>query len=175
MELGLVTVYDATIAKQNPFLYTIYGVFANCVTLYVGQTRGQTGALGRLTQHLSDTQGNTYIQRLSRLYYYEKVALERIDFAAIRFAEEKMFKIDSSVYREAVEDLVQLKLLNWVIKKKLEICIVSRTRPNSYNKLQNVQEEAERIYRILESWIMERYQVQSTICDSLDVTLFSSE
>ena len=42
VELGLVTVFDATIAKKNGFLYTIYGVVENQATLYVGQTRGNT-------------------------------------------------------------------------------------------------------------------------------------
>lgn len=158
LELGLATVYDATIAKQNPFLYTICGIFENRVTLYVGQTKGQTGALGRFAQHLSDTQSNTYIQRLSDLYHYEEVMLGRTDFAVIRFTSEKMFQIDSPVYREAVEDLVQRRLLNWVAERKLKICIVSRTRPNSYNKLQDVQEEAERISDTLEPWILECYQ-----------------
>ena len=158
LELGLATVYDATIAKQNPFLYTICGVFEDRVTLYVGQTKGQTGALGRFAQHLSDTQSNTYIQRLSDLYHYEEVMLGRTDFAVVRFTSEKMFQIDSPVYREAVEDLVQRRLLNWVAERKLKICIVSRTRPNSYSKLQDIQEEANRIYRTLEPWILERYQ-----------------
>ena len=156
VELGRATVHDATIAKQNPFLYTICGAFENCVTLYVGQTRGQTGALGRFAQHLSDTQSNTYIRRLSNLYHYEEVILGRMDFAAIRFAPEEIFQIDSPVYREAVEDLVQRRLLNWVAERKLDICIVSRTRPNSYNKLESVQEEANRISSVLESWILER-------------------
>ena len=163
VDLGLATVYHTTIAKQNSFLYTIYGVFANRATLYVGQTRGQTGALGRLAQHLSNTQGNTYIQRLSDLYHYEEAVPGRTDFVAVRFTPEKMFQIDSPVYREAVEDLVQRRLLNWVTEQKLEICIVSRTRPNSYNKLQNVQEEAERISTALEFWIIECYQGQPTI------------
>lgn len=163
IELGLATISAITIAKRNSFLYTIYGVFENRVTLYVGQTRGQTGALGRLAQHLSDTQGNTYIQRLSDLYHYEEVVLGRTDFVAVRFASEKMFEIDSPIYREAVEDLVQRRLLNWIFKEKLKICIVSRTHPNSYNKLQNVQEEAERISSALEPWIMECYHLDSAI------------
>ena len=163
--LGLATVHDATIAKQNPFLYSIFGVFENQGTLYVGQTRGQTGALGRFAQHLSDTQSNTYIQRLSDLYHYEEVIIGRTDFAAIRFTSEEMFQIDSPVYREAVEDLVQRRLLNWIAKRKLEICIVSRTRPNSYNKLESVQEEANRISSALESWIMRCYQVEATTSD----------
>lgn len=158
IEFGLVTVSAATIAKPNSFLYTIYGVFDNRVTLYIGQTRGQTGALGRLAQHLSNAHGNTYVQRLSDLYHYEEVVLGRTDFAAVRFTQERMFEMDSPVYREAVEDLVQRELINWIAEQKLEICIVSRTRPNSYNKLQDIQEEAERISDALEPWILECYQ-----------------
>lgn len=161
IELGLATVSAITIAKQNAFLYTIYGVFENRVTLYVGQTRGQTGALGRLAQHLSDTQGNTYIQRLSDLYHYEEVVLGRADLVAIRFAQEKMFEMDSPIYREAVEDLVQRRLLNWIAKEKLKICIVSRTRPNPYNKLQDIQEEASRIFNALEPWIFRCYTISN--------------
>ena len=52
IELGLATVFDVTIAKKNWFLYAIYGVVENQATLYVGQTRGHIGALGRLAQHL---------------------------------------------------------------------------------------------------------------------------
>lgn len=156
--LALATVFDVTIAKRSQFLYTIYGVFENHATLYVGQTRAQAGPLGRFTQHLSDTDSNTYLQRLSYLYHYEDVPLERVNFVAVRFTPEKMFQIDSPVYREAVEDLVQRRLINWVAERKLKICIVSRTRPNSYNKLQDVQEEAERISDTLEPWILECYQ-----------------
>ena len=174
MELGLATVHDATIAKQNPFLYTICGIFENHVTLYIGQTRGQTGALGRFAQHLSDTQSNTYIQRLSNLYHYKEIVLGRTDFAVIRFTSEEMFQIDSPVYREAVEDLVQRRLLNWIAEQKLKICIVSRTRPNSYNKLQNVQEEAEQISSALEPWIMECYQVSLLYLDSSVTNVFDS-
>jgi len=163
VELGLATVFDTTIAKQASFLYAIYGVFENRVTLYIGQTRGQTGALGRLAQHLSDTQGNTYIQRLSTLYHYEEVVLGRTDFVAVRFIPERMFHIDTPIYREAVEDLVQRRLINWVAERKLEICIVSRTRPNSYNKLQNIQKEADRISSTIEPWIMECYHLDSGI------------
>lgn len=158
IEFGLVTVSAAMIAKPNSFLYIIYGVLDNRVTLYIGQTKGQTGALGRLAQHLSNTQGNTYIQRLSALYHYEEVVLGKTDLVAVRFAQERMFEIDSPVYREAVEDLVQRRLINWIAEQKLKICIVSRTRPNSYNKLQDVQEEAERIFDALEPWILECYQ-----------------
>ena len=154
MDLGLATVFDAAVAKQSRFLYAICGVVGNYVTLYIGQTRGRTGALGRLAQHLSDTEGNTYLQRLSNLYRNQAIQLKRVDLAAIRFTPKQMFWIDSSEYREAVEDLVQRRLINWLYEHKLEICVVSRTRPNSYSKLQDVQEEAHRISGSLESWIL---------------------
>ena len=166
VKLGLATIFDTSIAKHNSFLYTIYGIFANRATLYVGQTNGKMGALGRLAQHLSDTHGNTYIQRLANLYHYEEVELERTDLVAVRFTSERMFQLDSPIYREAVEDLVQRRLINWVTEQQLEICIVSRTRPNSYNKLQNVQDEAKRICNVLESRILECYQIHSLQLDS---------
>ena len=157
VEIGQATVFDVTIAKQSPFLYTIYGVFETGAAFYVGQTRGGTGALGRLSQHLSDTPRNTYLQRLSDLYPHEKILLEKVDLVAIRFAQAKIFETKSADYREAVEHLVQRKLIVWVIEHKLGI-VVSRTRPNLYSRLQEIQEEANRIFAALESWVLERYQ-----------------
>ena len=154
-ELGLATVFDVTIAKKNGFLYTIYGMVEDRATLYVGQTRGRTGALGRLAQHLSDGNTNTYLQRLSNTYYYEEVPLEKVDFAAIRFTSKEIFQIDSQEYRKAVEHLVQLQLLNWLYERNLKVRIVSQTSPNAYGKLQDVQEEADRISGLLKPWILE--------------------
>ncbi|MDE0299047.1 MAG: hypothetical protein OXN17_10475 [Candidatus Poribacteria bacterium] len=155
MELGRATVFDVTIAKRSRFLYAICGVLENNVALYVGQTRGGKGALGRLAQHLSDTESNTYLQRLSSLYRHQEIQLERVDFAAITFSESKMFWIDNPEYRKAVEDLVQRRLLNWLREHRLKICIVSRTYPNAYCRLGYVEEEADRIASVLQRWIMQ--------------------
>ena len=155
VEFGLATVFDATIAKRSRFLYAICGVLEDNLTLYVGQTRGSTGALGRLAQHLSDTEGNTYLQRLSDIYRYQEIQLEKVDLVAIRFSQSKMFWLDSPEYREAVEDLVQRRLLNWLYEHQLKICIVSRTHPNAYCKLKYVEEEADRIVRALQPWIIQ--------------------
>ena len=144
--------------NEAGFLYTIYGIWEDHATLYVGQTRGRRGALGRLAQHLSDASGNTYMQRLSDIYRYEEVVLERVDFVAVRFTETRTFWLDSPVYREAVEDLVQRRLLNWLYEHKLAISVISRTRSNTYSKLPYIQEEANRISNALEPWILERYQ-----------------
>ena len=102
--------------------------------------------------------GSTYLQRLSDLYHYEEVPLGKVDFVAIKFTPERMFQIDDRVYREAVEGLVQQRLINWVKEQQLEITIVSRTRENAYSKLQDIREEADRISSDLEPWILERYQ-----------------
>ena len=162
VEIGQATVSDVTIAKQNPFLYAIYGVSETGATLYVGQTHRQTGALGRFAEHLSDAHGwNTYLQRLSDLYRHERILLERVDLVAIRFAQAKIFETKSADYREAVENLVQCRLIDWVVEHKLAIVVVSRTRPNSYSRLQEIQEEANRIFAALESWILERYQEET--------------
>ena len=153
-ELVLATVFNLTSVKQSQFLYTIYGILENHATLYVGETRGKIGPLGRLTQHLSDGDNNTYLQRLSDIYHYEKVPLERVDFVAIQFTPSPIFQIDSPVYRQAVEGLVQLSLLNWIHRHKLKITVVSRISANAYRKDQSVREEADRISSLLESRIL---------------------
>lgn len=155
MELGLATVFDVTIARKAGFLYTIYGIVENQATLYVGQTRGWTGALGRLAQHLSDSDVNTYLQRLSDVYDYIEVPLDKVDFAAMKFASRSEFQIDSQEYRKAVENWVQAELTNWILEKNLSIFIVSRTTRNTYSDLDYVKEEAARITGALEPWILE--------------------
>lgn len=163
VERVVATIFDATTSKRSPFLYTIYGILEDRATLledratlYVGQTKDKRGPLGRFVQHLSDS---TYLQRLSKLYRYEEVPLGKVDFVAIRFTPEKMFQTNDRVYREAVEGLVQQRLLNWVKEQKLEITIVSQTRENSYSKLPDIQKEAARISSDLESWILECHTI----------------
>ena len=158
MKLGLATVFDVTIAKKVGFLYTIYGIVEDQATLYVGQTRGWTGALGRLAQHLSDSDVNTYLQRLSDVYDYIEVPLDKVDFAAMKFASRSEFQIDSQEYRKAVEDRVQAELTDWILNKELGIFVVSRTTRNTYSDLDYVKEEADRISSALEPWILECHQ-----------------
>ena len=158
MELGLATVFDVTIAKKVGFLYTIYGIVEDQATLYVGQTRGWTGALGRLAQHLSDSDANTYLQRLSDVYDYIEVPLNKVEFAAMKFTSRSEFQIDSQEYRKAVEDWVQADLTEWILKNRLSILVVSRTTRNTYSDLDYVKEEASRIADVLEPWILECHQ-----------------
>ncbi len=159
IELGLATVFDVTIAKRFGFLYTIYGLVGNQATLYVGQTRGWAGALGRLTQHLSDSSANTYLQRLCHVYEYIEVPLDRVDFAAIRFASIEEFQNVSQEYRKAVEHLVQARLKDLIRENQLGIFTVSRTSRNAYSDLDYVKEEAARIAGALEPWILECHRM----------------
>ncbi|RKU33148.1 hypothetical protein C6496_22800 [Candidatus Poribacteria bacterium] len=159
MQLGLATVFDITIAKKMGFLYTIYGLVENQATLYVGQTRGWTGALGRLAQHLSDSDANTYLQRLSDVYEYHEVPLEKVDFAAMKFTSREEFQIDDQEYRIAVENWVQARLKNWIREKNLSIFVASRTRSSTYSQLPYVKEEATRIANALEPWILECHRI----------------
>ena len=160
VKLGLASVFDPTIAKQDSYLYVIYGAIGNRVALYVGQTKGATGALGRLSQHLSDTNSNTYLQRLYNITEFEEVLLDKVDFATVRFSTKRELNFDSREYREAVENHVQRNLLNWLHEHELKnISIVSRTRGNAYSKRQDIQAEANRICSSLEYWILERHQL----------------
>ena len=159
IELGLATVFDVTIAKRFGFLYTIYGLVENQATLYIGQTRGWAGALGRLTQHLSDSRGNTYLQRLCHIYEYIEVPLDRVDFAAVRFASIAEFQNIGQEYRKAVEHLVQARLKSLIQENQLSIFIVSRTFRNAYSDLDYVKEEASRIVSALEPWILECHRM----------------
>ena len=159
IELGLATVFDVTIAKRFGFLYTIYGLVENQATLYVGQTRGWAGALGRLTQHLSDSSANTYLQRLCHIYEYLEIPLDRVDFAAMRFASIEEFQNVGQEYRKAVEHLVQARLQDLIQENKLSIFIVSRTPRNTYSDLDYVKEEAARIADALEPWILECHRM----------------
>ena len=163
MERVVATIFDITIAKRSPFLYTIYGVledratlYGDRATLYIGQTKDRRGPLVRFVQlWLEAPIFNAFLIFITM----KEVPLGKVDFVAIRFTPEKMFQIDDRVYREAVEGLVQQKLLNWVDEQKLEITIVSQTRENSYSKLPGIQEEAARISSDLEPWILECYQI----------------
>lgn len=159
IELGLATVFDVTIAKRFGFLYTIYGLVENQATLYVGQTRGWAGALGRLTQHLSDSSANTYLQRLCHIYEYLEVPLDRVDLAAMKFASIEEFQNAGQEYRKAVEHLVQARLQDLIQENKLSIFIVSRTPRNTYSDLDYVKEEAARIADALEPWILECHRM----------------
>jgi hypothetical protein len=110
------------------------------------------GALGRLSQHLSDTNNNTLKQRLSATFKYSDVDPVDVDFFAIRLSPHKTY-LDSREFREAVEHLVQKSAIKFAIDQELQLPVISRTDSNAYVRQQFVIDEAERISAILNSWL----------------------
>ena len=163
MERVVATIFDITIAKRSPFCIR----FMESLKIARRSTEiarrsildkrkiGEAPLAGSSNIWLEAPIFNAFLIFITM----KRFRWGKVDFVAIRFTPEKMFQIDDRVYREAVEGLVQQKLLNWVDEQKLEITIVSQTRENSYSKLPGIQEEAARISSDLEPWILECYQI----------------
>lgn len=116
--------------------------------LYIGQTRQSLGALGRLAQHLSENyEVNTFRQRVEATSKVNNVQLENIYFYTMPFSPLKVFSTIDSYYREAVESLVQDKVLDWIISSKFNVAVVSRVSNNTRIKLEkDVILESDRIF-----------------------------
>ncbi|MBP3955358.1 hypothetical protein J8F10_08705 [Gemmata sp. G18] len=147
------TVHDAAVATRAPYIYGILLTFDGTTILYVGQTISQTGALGRLSQHLSETMGATLRQRLQARYEITGIEGLALEFAAIRLGEQTGFWKDEPDYREAVESLVQYGMVNELCSRKLPVCVISRVQPNAYSRLAYVRAEADRVRNALVSWV----------------------
>ena len=132
----------------------VYGIFSRepCA-FYVGQTVSRYGALGRLAQHLSDTEGNTFQQRLCATFHLERVALGRVEFLAVRLPDSPAFRGRGSDYREAVEHLVNYRIIDFVVQKSLGIVVVSRTRSNGYADNAVVVDVADMVSKKLRMWL----------------------
>jgi hypothetical protein len=146
------TLSDSQIAHFKAFVYAIY-VF-NHRALYIGQTRSRTGALGRLSFHLSEGEGSTVKSRIAKLYRFDEVVLRGICFAAFPLSSLKIFGSDARDYREAVEALVQQDLLQRLTAGRFPVPVVSRVRHNDYMNDPIVRAEAERISPEVWNWFL---------------------
>jgi hypothetical protein len=147
------TVHDAALAKRAPYIYGILLHLGDAWILYVGQTLSRTGALGRLSQHLSETPAATLRQRIQALYNIPDIDGLPLEFAAVKLHEQKAFWKEEADYREAVESLVQYRLLNALCERKIPVCLISRVQLNSYCRLAYVESEAERVFQALFGWV----------------------
>lgn len=146
-----VSISDADVARPAGY---IYGVFAPAFSaLYVGQTRSSYGALGRLTSHLGEGLGATFRRRVCDLFRYDEVDLGPIEFAAYRLSRRSSFHGDARDYREAVEALTQLALIENITERRLAAVVISRVQLNSYTSLAYVRGEAERSAQYLSAWL----------------------
>jgi hypothetical protein len=147
------TVHDASLAKRAPYIYDILLDLEGTSILYLGQTLNRLGALGRLSQHLSETPGATLRQRIEAIYNVTEIDGMSLEFAAVELNQQKSFWADEADYREAVESLVQHQLLNALHDRKIPVCLISRVQPNSYCRLQYVVSEANRVFQAIIGWV----------------------
>jgi len=152
------TISRADIAERYAFLYCIHALVPTDIkstskAMYIGQTRNRFGAIGRLTQHLSnDDTCNTFKQRIGAIFNTGD-KLTDISFIACPLSPLKSFLVDSPDYREAVEALVQDKVIQSIVKQNLKVVVVSRISYNAYTRERFIQEEADAISREILTWI----------------------
>lgn len=145
------TVSSSAIAKKSAFIYLIY--VKEIKALYVGQTYSKYGALGRFTQHLSETNSNTLKQRVCAIYNYDEYEFEEVFFNAVKLSDTKSFNQTNAEYREAVEAIVNNKIITFASNKKLGF-VISRIQANPYTKERFVMSEADSVSSIFASWLL---------------------
>lgn len=146
-----ISVEDASIGASGPYVYGIYA--PNFAVLYVGQTISHYGAMGRLAQHLSDTCSNTFRQRLCSSLGVEDPQLGAIEFVAVRLPPRKSFLARSSDYREAVEHLVNYKMIDHIGDNGLPVLLISRTRGNPYTSQTYIGDVADVVTKTIRMWL----------------------
>lgn len=146
------TVSSNAIARKAGFVYLIY--VREIKALYVGQTYSMYGALGRFSQHLSETNSNTLRQRVCAIYGYDEYEFAEVLINAVQLSSIKSFNQSSSEYREAVESIVNNKIITFASNNKSGF-VISRTRSNPYIKEGYVVEEANDVISIFEAWLLQ--------------------
>ena len=147
-----VTVSSSAIARKAAFIYLAY--VKEIKALYVGQTYSIYGALGRFTQHLSETNSNTLKQRVCSIYNYDEYEFEDVFFNAVKLSDVRSFNQPSSEYREAVEALVNNRMITFASNNNLGF-VISRIQANPYTKKNYVVEEAKNVVSIFEAWLLQ--------------------
>ena len=147
-----VDIDDARVAARAGYVYLIFA--PELPVLYVGQTRAFSGALGRLTQHLTNGNHSTFRQRCQHILGLEELDVGPIRFFACDLGRRREFHSDNSTYREAVEYVVQLELLKHVPDMTVHVGpIVSRVAANGYTSLDWVQRAASRLVEQAIRWL----------------------
>lgn len=151
-ELFQVTVKDTTTFSTNAYVYLIYS--PDFKSIYIGQTRAKYGALQRLSQHLADHEGNTFQQKLCAFFDYEAVNLQQVEFAACPLSSRREFQGRARDYREAVEYLTQMRIIEFIRRHSVRVGCISHVAPNRYSKLSFVIDETERVVGSLGDWLL---------------------
>jgi hypothetical protein len=142
---------DARLAEKAAFIYCIYS--PGFKAIYIGQTYNTFGALGRLTQHLSNTDNSTLRSRLNKLRSIENASLQDIDFFCHRLPKKRRFVNSNSDYREAVEYRVQYAMMNLRNGAHPPIGIISTVRHNAYVDLPDITKLGNSIAVKIDEWL----------------------
>jgi hypothetical protein len=142
---------DLSLGGNQAFIYVIAAAVGDQVFFYVGQTRQRMGALGRLAEHLSEGENATFRQRV---WDVAKLDLQgAVHFAAVELSRERAFQRACPDYREAVECLIESRLREHVVRKRILALSVARVRLHAYRTSPIAMREAQRSAAALERWL----------------------
>lgn len=148
---------DSSIGFPRGYIYLIFSRVPSA--LYIGQTRGGLGALGRLSQHLSQTDSNTFLKRVAHRHNLEDATPSDILFLAVDLPRERRFEGRSSEYREAIEGAVHLTFLKQLCHNGLTAPLVSNYRINGYSRHHDIGLLAEDIVQFFLQGISKHLEV----------------
>ena len=155
-----VFVSSLDVASKAAFIYAI--LEPNLGALYIGQTRSRHGALGRFSQHLSeDNSCNTFKQRIDANFSALGKKPSTVTLFSVPLIPLQAFYSKAADYREAVEALVQDKIIELVTSQHLQLSVVSRVSYNNYRREPFIQEEADRIFSDLQVWLKSACNIQT--------------
>lgn len=147
-------VTHCALAGRSAFLYAVREKKVGA--LYIGQTYGPHGAMGRLAQHLSwDTDSNTFRRRVLAVFNFEEIEFQDIEILGVPFPDEPKYQSAARDYREAVESLVHDHVRSALTGfcSSLRLCLVSRAYRHPYRKDAEVITVAKRIGGEICEWI----------------------
>lgn len=135
-------------ARPGGYVYAVLVVRERLV--YIGQTRGRHGALGRLSQHLAFTPPGTLRSRVEQTLGTD---LGAVEFAAVRLSPNRQFHATARDHREAIEAECQYALIERNASADHKVGFISRVGMNGYRRDPAVQAEASRVVELLAGWL----------------------
>ena len=149
--LLLASVRDDNLARPNGYVYAALIVRERLV--YIGQTRGRHGALGRLSQHLAFTPPGTLRTRVEQVLGTDLKDLGVVEFAAVQLGPHRQFHARARDHREAIEALCQYGLIEWNVSTGNKVGFISRVEFNGYVRDPAVRAEVSRLVVLFSGWL----------------------
>lgn len=154
------TIPNDEISRQRGYIYAALVVEESQV--YIGQTRANHGALGRLSQHLAFNPPGTLRKRVHEILGTEISGLGAVEFAAVRLSDKPLFHEEAQDYREAVEALCMYALIDRIWAADFSVGLIPRVGFSGYRKDPDVMAEAERVANELLRWLESTVKSGST-------------